>query len=143
MISSIFVRGACFSCPQYGQSHIRQEAAWAASPCQRLRQTPGGSFPLTKKAALLGSLPQTREALQLVRRLRAPGEPDNSTEELLYTTRGGGVGGAEAAFYSDYLPCDLRLSTQRYFVPNGDRILELVVSTAAEWRVRCRGYWGI
>lgn len=30
-------------------------------------QTPGGSFPLTKKAALLGSVLQTREALQLVR----------------------------------------------------------------------------
>ncbi|KAK2859523.1 hypothetical protein Q5P01_004143 [Channa striata] len=29
-------------------------------------QTPGGSFPLTKKAALLGSLLQTREALQLL-----------------------------------------------------------------------------
>lgn len=52
-------------------------------------------------------------------------------------------GGAEAVFYSDYLHCDLRLSTQRYFVPNGDRILELVVSTEAEWRVRCRGYWSI
>lgn len=49
------------------RSHIRQEAAWAASLCHRLRQTPGGSFPLTKKAALLGSPLQTREALQLVR----------------------------------------------------------------------------
>lgn len=96
-ISSVSVRAAWFSCPQYGQSHIRQEAAWAASLCHRLRQTPGGSFPLTKKAALLGSLPQTREALQLVRRLRAPGEPDNSTEERLYATRGG-VGGQKPSF---------------------------------------------
>lgn len=110
-----------------GSGHSRQEAAWAASLCHRLRQTPGGSFPLTKKAALLGSLPQTREALQLVRRLRAPGEPDNSTEELLYAPRGGG--GTRAVFHSDYLHCDLRLSIQRYFVPNVDRILESVVST--------------
>lgn len=53
-----------------------QEAAWAVSLCHRLRQTqtPGGSFPLTKKAALLGRLLQTREALQLLRSpVRHPG----------------------------------------------------------------------
>lgn len=45
-------------------------------------QTPGGSFPLTKKAALLGSLLQTREALQLVRSPVRRTDTDNSTEEL-------------------------------------------------------------
>lgn len=55
----------------------------------------------------------------------------------------GGWGARSRLFYSDYLHCDLRLITQRYFVPHGDRILELVVSTGTEWRVGCRDYWGI
>lgn len=48
-------------------------------------------------------------------------------------------------FYSDYLHCDLRLSTQRYFVPNGDRILELVVSTeqAGEFAVGVIGVFNL
>lgn len=48
-------------------------------------------------------------------------------------------------FYSDYLHCDLRLSTQRYFVPNGDRILELVVSTkqAGEFAVGVIGIFNL
>ncbi|KAI3354828.1 hypothetical protein L3Q82_004635 [Scortum barcoo] len=45
-------------------------------------QTPGGSFPLTKKAALLGSLLQTREALQLVRSPVRRRDADNSTERI-------------------------------------------------------------
>lgn len=47
-------------------------------------QTPGGSFPLTKKAALLGSLLQTREALQLVRSPVRRRDTDNSTESCVY-----------------------------------------------------------
>ena len=44
-------------------------------------QTPGGSFPLTKKAALLLRLPQTREAPQLLRSpVRRQHHADNSTE---------------------------------------------------------------
>lgn len=55
-----------------------------------------------------------------------------------YCTRPeGGGGGHKPCFCSDYLHWDLRLSTLRYFVPNGDRILESVVSTGAEGRVGC------
>lgn len=62
-----------------------------------------------------------------------------------YCTLREGGGATEAVFYSDYLHCDLRLSTQRYFVPNGDRILELVVSTkqAGEFAVGVIGVFNL
>lgn len=100
-------------------------------------QTPGGSFPLTKKAALLGSLLQTREALQLVRSPVRRTHADNSTEE--------------PSICGDKAPCSFvpfglptLLSTSAVLPPptlifatDGDRIRELVVSKkGTEWRVR-------
>ena len=95
-------------------------------------QTPGGSFPLTKKAALLGSLLQTREALQLVRSPVRRTHTDNSTERrrsCLYA-------GIKRYYLfvpfwiTTYTVTPSAVYTRRYFVTNGDRILELVVSTS-------------
>lgn len=124
----------------------RQEAAWAASLCHRLRQTrrQEGVFHWRKRAALLGSLLQTREALQLV---RSPGarQRDTQTQRETHTQtiapESRVYAGDQRRIYSCHLDYFHRypVGCSSSAVPptNGDRILELVVSRHRTERVRC------
>lgn len=99
------------------------------------------------------SLPQTREALQLVRSpARRRGHPDNSTRALpCYAGIKRRICSLCPFFFLFFFRWGLlprvippplnRLSTQRCLVPDGDRIPELVVSKTPRTEASCGADW--
>lgn len=145
----------------------RKRRGQPPSPCHRLRQTPGGSFPLTKKAALLSSSATDKGSASAGTDLPPPpslgvcvcvcvcaGEADNSTEEP--SVKGGdtrrrrkakkGGGGRDFLFsppVGDLLEAPTERPSavfgRRYFLPtDGDRRRGLVVSSKPKRRADCR-----